>query len=107
MGTTGPSVSPPRAPRPEPLKPSANARVALAARVPIPQLAFVDLNGNDAGAALRALRRGELPTPRHAAHFSEASGWVSPVMHREDGEGGVSGAIDERQILRCPLNDGR
>jgi hypothetical protein len=31
---------------------------------------------------------------RYSAHFSEALGWISPVMHGEDGKGGVNGAID-------------
>lgn len=43
---------------PEPAEPSANARVTLAARVPMPQLAFVDAEGDDAGAALREATGG-------------------------------------------------
>ena len=43
---------------PEPEPSSARARVVLAARVPVPRLAFVDAAGNDAGPALLAATAG-------------------------------------------------
>jgi tetratricopeptide (TPR) repeat protein len=45
---------------PEPARATVNARIPLAARVPLPQLSFVDADGDDAGAALRvAAEAGE------------------------------------------------
>ena len=43
----------------------------------------------------------------HSPHLGKTSDRIRPVMHCEDSERGVDGAIGERQTLRRPLNDWR